>query len=464
VSTEQHQNKQLRPEALSVCLIVKNEADLLARCLDSIKAAADEIIVVDTGSSDRTVEIAREKGAQVYCVEWRNDFAWARNISIQHATCTWILWLDADDVVPEESISVLNRLKLEKPDHIIGLTVKNQRPGNTGTEFVQARMFPNKPELYFERRIHEQIMPSALRTGMTMQNRDAVIEHHGYADPETMKKKALRNVKLLIEDFDSSAQDSVTTVEIADSYLLTDDLDSAVEWYKRTLAIPDCERVTPSIAGHAYLGLGNISNQREDYKNAIIYLKKASLISPWRPDILYSLAVGLEQDGNHQEAAECLYKILTLEQKAGQVGVDFRASRIKAYLRLVRLLTEQDRIQDAAKVVADSLSNEPERPEIYNSAGKFLIKCNKPIDALRTFEKSITLIRQGNLDAYIGLCIIYRKAGMPQKAIDTMESLAVDFAENLKYQAFTRFISGQPQTDEQSKALAALRREFLHTF
>ena len=104
--------KKIVPNTLSVCIIVKNEAALLGRCLNSIKSAADEIVVVDTGSTDNTVEIAESMGAKVVCTQWRDDFAWARNISIEHATGSWILWLDADDVVPPESLPVFSTLKL----------------------------------------------------------------------------------------------------------------------------------------------------------------------------------------------------------------------------------------------------------------------------------------------------------------------------------------------------------------
>ncbi|MGE5670840.1 MAG: glycosyltransferase [Fibrobacterota bacterium] len=462
--TETINSKIVKPDTLSVCMIVKNEADLLARCLDSIKGVADELIVVDTGSSDTTVSIAQSFGAKVICTGWRNDFAWARNLSIKDATSAWILWLDADDVVPSESIPVLASLKLEKPDHIIGLTVRNQRSGNTGTEFIQARMFPNRPDLYFERRIHEQIMPSALRIGMKMENRSAVVEHHGYADPATMKKKALRNVQLLLEDYNDSDPDAVTTVEIADSYQLTEDYDAALIWYKRTLAIPNCESATPSIAGHAHLGLGTIYNLRSEYSTAIDHLKQASDISPWRPDVLYSLAVAVEQNGEPQKAVDILKKILTLKTSAGQVGVDFRATKIKTYLRLVRLLVELENLEYAAEITADSLAAEPLRPELYNSAGKFLIKCGKPIDALKTFEKSIILVKQGNLDAYIGLCIIYVKACMTPKAIETIDSLAVDFSENNKYQTFRSYLKGITLTSEQTEILVNLRREFFNVF
>lgn len=458
-------HKKTTPDTVSICVIVKNEAELLERCLNSIKGAADEIVVVDTGSTDNTVEIAKKCGANVLCTQWRDDFAWARNLSIENAHGSWILWLDADDVVPPESILLLNKLKLQKPDCVFGFTIRNQRPGNTGSEFIQARMFPNRPDIYFERRIHEQVMPSALRLGMKMETRsDIIIEHHGYADPATMKKKALRNVKLLISDYNENEPDTVTTVEIADSYQLIEDMDNAKKWYEKTLTINNCEKITPAIAGHAHLGLGNILNLESKFVQAIEHLMKAHMLSPWRPDVLYSLAVGFEQNGQADEAVNCLHKILSLETQAGQVGVDFRASKIKAYLRLIRLLTELSRLTEAETVVADAISADLNRPEIYNAAGKFFIKCNRLIDALRIFEKSILFIKEGNLEAYIGLCVIYIKADKKHNAIETIEMLRNDFRENVKYRAFSALVKGDPLSASDSEALTQLRREFYNVF
>ncbi|MCX7709360.1 MAG: glycosyltransferase [Clostridia bacterium] len=93
---------------ISLCMIVKNEEDTLGRCLDSIKGLVDEIIIVDTGSADRTKEIAREYTNKIYDFEWIDDFAAARNFSFSKATKEYILWLDADDVLLEE-----DRLKLK---------------------------------------------------------------------------------------------------------------------------------------------------------------------------------------------------------------------------------------------------------------------------------------------------------------------------------------------------------------
>src|SRR5271157_3277073 len=129
----------IRPQTLSICMIVKNEARLLARCLESCRDIADEIIINDTGSTDATVEIAQSRGARLIASEWKNDFSYSRNISLRAASCAWILWLDADDVVPSQSIPIINDLKKSGGDQVFGFVVRNQKPGGTGTEFVQAR-------------------------------------------------------------------------------------------------------------------------------------------------------------------------------------------------------------------------------------------------------------------------------------------------------------------------------------
>ncbi len=99
------------PAGLSLCMIVKNEERFLAACLASVKDAVDEINIVDTGSTDRTVEIARSFGANVAFREWRNDFGWARNESLQMATRRWTLVLDADEEIAPESLALLRALR-----------------------------------------------------------------------------------------------------------------------------------------------------------------------------------------------------------------------------------------------------------------------------------------------------------------------------------------------------------------
>jgi glycosyltransferase involved in cell wall biosynthesis len=163
-------------------------------------------------------KIAREYGAKIIEEPWRDDFSYARNISLDNASSGWILWLDADDIVPAQSSAKIQSLKSSAPDKVYGFVIRNQKPGNTGTEFVQARMFPNDRRIRFERKIHEQMMPDALRLGLKLHKVDVVIEHHGYAVPDQMKQKASRNLKLLLDEYALHGPDAVTALEIGDSW------------------------------------------------------------------------------------------------------------------------------------------------------------------------------------------------------------------------------------------------------
>ena len=101
---------------ISLCMIVKDEEEVLARCLESAAGIADEIIIVDTGSSDRTVEIAKEYTNQVYSFAWIDDFAAARNYAFSLASADFCMWLDADDVLLPEDRTKLLALKQDLVD------------------------------------------------------------------------------------------------------------------------------------------------------------------------------------------------------------------------------------------------------------------------------------------------------------------------------------------------------------
>ena len=419
---------------LSLCMIVKNEATLLRRCLVSVVQVVDEIVVIDTGSTDSTAQVAREYGAKVVLSDWRDDFSYSRNISIEHATGKWILWLDADDVVPESTLPILTELKKQSTDRVYGFIVRNERPGGTGTEFIQARMFPNREELRFERSIHEQIMPSALRIGLQMEQCTAVIEHHGYAEPAQLRKKAARNVRMLLVEYPRVAPDTVMAIEIADSYTLIEDDDAASEWYRKVLAFPGCIDTTPVLMAHAQFGLGNIANRKQKFDEAIVHFRAAIELTPWRTDVLYSLAVAQEFAGQYAAAVQSLCTIWQIQPRAGMVGVDFRTAAIKSYLRCVRLLIELERFEDAGKVVEDACTTVGHRPEIQSMAGKYFLKTGSLLDALHAFERSLKIRREGNFEAYIGLCLIYKKAGRREVVIETLQAIDRMFLGEKRYE------------------------------
>ncbi len=173
---------------LSLAMIVKNEARCLARCLRSIQAVADEIIIADTGSTDDTVKIAKEFGAKVSHFDWINDFAAARNFALAQATGDWILALDADEHA-SEALAREIRAFIQGPARIGRLKIVSDFRHNGQTlrssTFV-SRLFPRGAK--FEGRIHEQIASPLPRVNLRGE-----LWHDGYLET----KKSERNISLL---------------------------------------------------------------------------------------------------------------------------------------------------------------------------------------------------------------------------------------------------------------------------
>jgi glycosyltransferase involved in cell wall biosynthesis len=427
---------------LSVCMIVKNEAGLIGRCLESIKNIADEIIVVDTGSDDATPAIAERMRAIVIRSDWRDDFSYSRNISLSSACGEWILWLDADDVIPPSSIPVINDLKTRAPDRVFSFVVKNEKPGNTGSEFMQARMFPNRPDIRFERRIHEQMMPSALRLGMPLEKTTAVIEHHGYADEEKVREKSGRNVRLLLAEWNEKRPDAVMAVEIADAYFTLGDFEKAESWYRTVLAVPGCVASMPEIASQAFMGIGNVKNREKKFTDAIDFLKKSVRLCPSRTDALFSLAVAQDLSGDLAAAAHTLKAIIAVPPATLGVGIDFREATIKAYLRLERIMNHLGRREEMLALCRTALVTLSHRPEIQNMAGRVFFRSGILMDALHAFEKSLAIDVPSNCEAYIGLCQIYLAAGKRETAEQTMRNIKPLFEAKPVFWAFWQILFG----------------------
>lgn len=161
---------------ISLCMIVKNEEKVLARCLDSIKNAVDEIIIADTGSSDSTKEIARKYTDKVFDFEWIDDFSKARNFSFSKAEMDYILWLDADDIISKENCDKLIALKnkLENEDVVMMkyITAFDEN-GKSAFSYYRERLLKKSSNPIWKGRVHE-----AIELKGTIAYSDIEIEHH----------------------------------------------------------------------------------------------------------------------------------------------------------------------------------------------------------------------------------------------------------------------------------------------
>ncbi len=197
---------------LSLCMIVKNEEWWLERCLDGVRGVVDEVVIVDTGSTDRTLEIAAAYHPAVLHHAWQDDFALARNAGLERATGDWILVLDADEELEAESKGrIKGTISSASADGLLLCVRSLMPPGELQTheDLMITRLFRNRPEYRYEQRIHEQISPSIERHGGTVASTDLVIIHHGYAQKSAQGRdlRAERNLRLLEKALAASPND-----------------------------------------------------------------------------------------------------------------------------------------------------------------------------------------------------------------------------------------------------------------
>ena len=236
---------------LSVCVIAKNEERFIAQCLKSVQGLAAQIVLVDTGSTDRTVEIARGLGAEIHTFAWCDDFAAARNAALEHATGDWVLMLDADEELPAAQHARLAQDMANRNVIAFRLPLINAGQEAAGRSFVP-RLFRNLPGAYFRGRIHEQVFASLLDRakvwGVKTALGSAELRHHGYNDEMVRdRNKVERNLKLLRAAIAEDPNDINLVMNLGMELVRSDDLAGGVEKYReayaRMCAQPEAERV-----------------------------------------------------------------------------------------------------------------------------------------------------------------------------------------------------------------------------
>ena len=201
-----------RKQTLSVCMIVRDEEAFIEDCLVSVRGLADEIVVVDTGSKDRTADIARSHGASFHSFKWNGSFSDARNYALEHATCDWVLCLDADERLDANSRPIIEQAMADSGVDAYDLTICSYLTDGPSPEVeisTRCSLFRRRPEYRFEGRVREQVGRAVVASGGRAGRCQAVIYHHGYRpDVKNNRQKHKKCVELLRKELEANPSDA----------------------------------------------------------------------------------------------------------------------------------------------------------------------------------------------------------------------------------------------------------------
>jgi glycosyltransferase involved in cell wall biosynthesis len=288
---------------VSLCMIVKNEEKNLRKCLESVNSYVDEIVVIDTGSTDQTKEIARKYTDKIFDYAWCDDFAKARNYSLSKADNDWVLILDADEIIlrfdkksvydfVQSNLKAVGRIKRINP-------FQGEKEENIYIERVN-RLF-NKKYYYYEGAIHEQVVAKD-GSHYSMMPVEIEVDHIGYLDEVIgFTNKLERNIDLLLKSIKNCPTDPYLHYQIGKSYYKKKDFQKAYESFIKSISLCTnfrLEYVQDLIESYGYtlLKCGKYCEAMDLEKYQFYYGNS--------PDYNFVMALIYMNNGRFQEAVE----------------------------------------------------------------------------------------------------------------------------------------------------------------
>ena len=345
---------------VSLAMIVKNEEANLPACLQSVADLVNEIIIVDTGSTDTTKRIALQRGAKVYDFPWIDSFSAARNESLRHATGEWIFWMDADDRLDEENRVKLRELFTKLPSENLGFVMKCLclPDADTGTATVvdHIRLFRNHPQVRWAYRIHEQILPSIRRQGGDVRWSDVVIHHVGYQNRAVRSKKLQRDLRLLTMEHEEQPNDAFTLFNLGSVYQEQGKTAEALDFFCRSL---EGSQPEDSIVRKLYAMIIQCNRNLKQPKEALQVCEDARRHYPDDLEILFQEALTRRDLGDRTSAISCLERLLDRRDGQHFASIDTGLQGYKTRHNLAVFLQEEGRTDDAEKQWQLAIAEQP---------------------------------------------------------------------------------------------------------
>ncbi len=406
---------------LSVCMIVRNESANIAEALTSFSPFADEIVVVDTGSSDGTKEIAAKFTSKVYDFEWVDDFAAARNFAMSKAGKSHQLWVDADDRITPENGNHIQSLKaLFDGKKAFYFRLENQQTDAPPTSCLQMRCTPIIPEVRFEGRVHEQIFPSTVRAGLDMVTTDIVIRHMGYMSQEIRMAKAKRNLSIMERERAEGRDDGALHFFMAMTRAPLGEQQEAIRSMETALERFEQENYNHHLIPEGYLFLARLGFEMEDYSKSVRYLAMVRSLVDGSPSHNFPIGILYQRMEKHREAIEAFRQVCGKNYAPALFPTHPLPNPSELLLHMAYSLYCMKDRREALKLINASAPQESEVGRSWEWMGtKAFLFENMELAAI-AFE---TALRYGVLEpaSWERLAAVYNHQGFLQKAEKCLE-------------------------------------------
>lgn len=359
---------------ISLCMIVRNEERFLGDALASVRGVVDEICIADTGSTDGTLAIAASAGAKLTSIEWRDDFAWARNAALDLATGAWIFVLDADERLAPGSRDALAALRRVRPDGQ-GRWIRCRNLNDAGREIVAStnaivRIFPCDPAVRYRGKLHEFVARAGEERTIAAVTTPIEIVHYGYL-PDVMseRQKSQRNLRVSRAALEAAPDDPALSYNFAMSALLAGERDDARAELERVIELT---RHTPR--GFRPMALATLAGMYVEEGRAADALRAAEecvAVVATLPDGHFMLGRALAALGRYDEARAALGEAIRTGSNPAfeHFVVDDEIAAWKAHNEIGGTLVSEGRFAEARQWLDLALKQRPaERTLILNRA------------------------------------------------------------------------------------------------
>jgi glycosyltransferase involved in cell wall biosynthesis len=394
------------PPKVSLCMIARNEESTLAACLRSVADLVSEMIVVDTGSTDRTKEVALECGAKVFEFPWIDDFAAARNESLRHASGDWILWLDADESFDEENRERLKRLfGMLTSDRRVYMMKQWSLPElDNGSALVvdHARLFPNLPGVGWRFRIHEQILPALREAGLKIAITDIALRHVGYQQRSVRQHKLERNLRLLHLEHKERPEEAFTLFNLGGTYLDAGEPEKAMTYLRQCV---ETAHRGATFLPKSFVLLAQVERSRGRLKQGLEWCKQGQANFPKEPELWFEEGLLRQANKDLAGARHCFEQIFKLPKRPCYVGTDTGIRGHLARHQLATILREQKCLREAMAQWRAAVKANPQFGPAWLGLAELCLEVKRPaavqsmIDQLATRpeSKAISLVLRWRL-------------------------------------------------------------------